>query len=75
MSVEGVRKLKAFDEDHQVRARTKRASIQSCRAVKQATVLAAGKVKEWNERHELTTKTKRQLQRSAASIREKWNRM
>jgi hypothetical protein len=74
MTVDGVRNMKAFEEEHQVRARTKRASIQSCRAVKRATVLTAGKVKEWNERHELTTKTKRHMQRSASFLKEKWKR-
>eukprot|EP00545_Synedropsis_sp_CCMP1620_P000919 CAMPEP_0119003350 /NCGR_PEP_ID=MMETSP1176-20130426/511_1 /TAXON_ID=265551 /ORGANISM="Synedropsis recta cf, Strain CCMP1620" /LENGTH=300 /DNA_ID=CAMNT_0006954945 /DNA_START=112 /DNA_END=1011 /DNA_ORIENTATION=+ len=68
-TVAGVSKVKQYEQNHQLRQRTKSAAVHSYESMKSVTVQAATKTKEWNEQHQVTARTKQQFKRSASFVK------
>lgn len=70
-TIAGARKVKQYEEEKQLRLKTKEAAVKSYRNITTATVQAAVKTKEWNEKHQVTARTKQQAKRSANYVKKK----
>jgi hypothetical protein len=67
-TVAGACKVKLYEQDHQLRLKTKTVAVHSYQTVKTATVQAANKTKEWNEKHQVKARTKHPHKPSAIYV-------